>query len=133
VASVGADLAWRTSHEDLARQLATKLSAHAGLGLSASGFAYLGAADRVLGLTVATLGRYDEALDHLARAVEVDRRRGAPRWAARSARAAAEVLDRRAEPGDTVCAATMRSLADDLDLSTRSETTPSAGPGTPAT
>jgi DNA-binding SARP family transcriptional activator len=133
VASVGAELAWRTGHEDLARHLASRLAPHAGLGLSASGFAYLGAADRVLGLAAATVGRTDDALTHLEQAVAGDRHRGAPRWAARSARAAAEVLDRRADPGDAACAATMRSRAEVLDMSADTETTPIPGPGTPVT
>ena len=114
LASVGAELAWRTGHETMAAHLMGPLAVHAGHGLSLSGFAYLGAVDRAQGLAAATVGDLDAATDHFGRAVESDRHRGAARWAARSADSAAAVLDRRARRGDPAQATVMRALAREL-------------------
>src|SRR5690606_35201213 len=73
LASIGAEIAWRTDHGALAANLSQPLAAHAGRGLSVAGLAYLGAVDRALGLAAAATGDHDMALDHLRAALEADR------------------------------------------------------------
>ena len=68
----------------------------------------VGAVDRYLGLLAATLGRLDDAAQHLAAAIDLNERMGARPWAAHCQRDLAGVLVRRDGPGD-------RARASDLD------------------
>lgn len=114
VASIGSLLAWRTDHRGLAANLGTHLRDHSGYGLSMNGLAYLGAADRAIGLVAATEGDLTSAIAHLRRAHEDDSRRGAPLWAARSALDLAELLDERGGPEDLDEARGLRGSDDRL-------------------
>lgn len=114
LASIGSLLAWRTEHRGLAANLGLHLRSHAGYGLSMNGLAYLGAADRAIGLVAATEGDLGSALVHLRRAHEDDSRRGAALWAARSARDLAVLFERRGAPDDLDEAGVLRMSADKL-------------------
>lgn len=69
----------------------------------------LGAVDRYLGLLTATLGRFDEAVRHLAAAIEINDGMGARPWTAHSQHDLGQVLLRRDAPGD-------RDRAEQLDV-----------------
>ena len=71
----------------------------------------VGAVDRYLGLVAATLGRLDDAVRHLAAAIEINDRMGARPWTAHCQHDLADVLRRRDAPGDGARAAELDAAA----------------------
>jgi tetratricopeptide (TPR) repeat protein len=71
----------------------------------------VGAVDRYLGLLAATLGRLDEAEEHLADAVGINERMGARPWTAHSEADLALVLRRRGRRGDDERAVALEQAA----------------------
>jgi tetratricopeptide (TPR) repeat protein len=120
--------------ETLYEQLAPFAGRHA-LGYSEGS---VGAVDRYLGLLAATRGRLDDAVRHLAAAIEVNDRMGARPWTAHSQHDLADVLRRRDEPGDRARAAeldeTSLAIARTLGmaLATRIEALPEVASPPPA-
>jgi tetratricopeptide (TPR) repeat protein len=104
LASQLGDVAFATGDRQLAANVLAELEPHAGTALSAHGFLLLGAADRTLGLALATLGELDPAIEALEVAYADDRRRGQVRWAGRAACSSATVRRQRRARGDLAAA-----------------------------
>jgi hypothetical protein len=83
-----------------ARLLYDKLAPYEGRNVISVGAAYLGPVARYLGLLAMTLGEAERALGHLETARAAAERMGAPPMMVETALDAAEVLARRAAPGD---------------------------------
>jgi tetratricopeptide (TPR) repeat protein len=71
----------------------------------------MGVVDRYLGLLASTLGRPDDAVNHLADAVRLNDGMGARPWTAHCQHDLAEVLRRRDAPGDRTRAAELDRIA----------------------
>jgi tetratricopeptide (TPR) repeat protein len=71
----------------------------------------VGAVDRYLGLLAATLGRLDDAVQHLDEAVAMNQRMGARPWTAHAQHDLARVLRRRDSAGDRERAAELEAAA----------------------
>ncbi|CAN5801469.1 BTAD domain-containing putative transcriptional regulator [soil metagenome] len=94
-----------------ADMLYSQLRPFAGGHAFGQGDGSLGAIDRYLGLLAATLGRLDDAADHLQAAIEMNERMGARPWTAHSQHDLARVLRRRSGPGDLDRAAELDGAA----------------------
>lgn len=118
------------------------LAPHARLhAVEAGASAYNGAVPHALGLLAATLGRLEEAADHLTRAGSMHARVGAPPWRAHSDGELARVLLTRGQRGDEETAsrvlARARATAADLNMPVLAERLArrdgTGSPGTPGT
>jgi DNA-binding SARP family transcriptional activator len=100
-----AEIAWLLDDGIAGGAIADLLAVADGrLVLAGSGVACCGASDRARGLGLLTAGRLDEAEPVLEAAVALNRRIGAPAWAAR-AEAALAALRLQRSPGDAAAAA----------------------------
>jgi sugar phosphate isomerase/epimerase len=96
----------------------------------------IGAASRYLGLLAATMSRWEEAVDHFERALDLNARMGARPFAAQTQLDFARMLLARDEPGDrqrsgellSECRATAEQLGMTL-LAERAASSPLAAPG----
>lgn len=113
-ASLMADIAVAAGNRRLAESLHAAVLPHAGTGLPVVGLAYVGSARRVLGRCAEALDDLDAAVDALEQAMVEDRDRGAPRWAAHAAEAAAGVRRRRGGRDDGREADALLAVAADL-------------------
>jgi tetratricopeptide (TPR) repeat protein len=87
------------------------LAPHAALNAIAVPEGALDSTHRPLGILAAMLERYDAAAEHFEAALAMNERMGALPWLAHTRLAYAEMLDRRAGPGDRDQAAQLRSQA----------------------
>jgi DNA-binding CsgD family transcriptional regulator/sugar phosphate isomerase/epimerase len=78
------------------------------------GVACYGAADRFLGVLAATLGEYQRAVEHLQRALALNRRMGAITWTAHTLYAYGRTLQLRGAAGDAARASELLSEAASL-------------------
>jgi DNA-binding CsgD family transcriptional regulator len=84
----------------LAADVYQRLLPYARLNVAASGAGLYGSVARYLGMLAATLERWDEATAHYDRALEFERRMGAPPMIVRTQIAYAEMLRRRGRDSD---------------------------------
>lgn len=89
--AIVAEVCARVGNASLAEGLYGRLASHAGQHLVIDSIASFGSADRILGLLAATLGRVDDAIAHLERAIQVERGFGAAPFEAWARRDLAEV------------------------------------------
>jgi DNA-binding SARP family transcriptional activator len=80
VALLAAELAAAVGDQELAGVLQPALAAHSGRGLSMNGLAYVGTADRLLGMLAHVAGDNEAAGRLLSQAVRQEERRGADVW-----------------------------------------------------
>ncbi len=113
-----AELAYRHDDREEARELLGLLEPHAWVAVgSPTPFPSPSVAHH-LGLLAVTLGRYDEAQAHFARAAGIHEHLGSPNWLARTRTEWATMLLRRRDPGDADQARTLldQALATAVDL-----------------
>ncbi len=89
VALLATELAAAVGDKELAGVLQPVLAAHSGRGLSMNGLAYVGTADRLLGMLAHIAGDDEAAGRLLSRAVRQEERRGADAWVMLTCRTAA--------------------------------------------
>ncbi|HET7427400.1 MAG TPA: AAA family ATPase, partial [Gemmatimonadales bacterium] len=90
------DAAAALCDEELAALIRPELEPHSGTGVVVGhGVAFLGAADRYLGMLAATLGDWDDAARYFDAALDFNRRLGASTWLAHTAYEYARMLARR--------------------------------------
>ena len=100
-----ADAAAMVEDAGLAGRLLERLRVLAGSNLViGSGVVCYGAVDRVLGALAAVVGQWDVAEQHLAVALEINRRLEAPTWIAHTLYEQARMLIRRGGPDDAAAA-----------------------------
>jgi tetratricopeptide (TPR) repeat protein len=140
VMSYLADAAFECGHQEIARQVLSRLEPYRGLAVYVPGLVCYGAADRYVGRLYSTLGQHDEAVAAFDAALELDQRTGWSTWIAHSQFALAQQLAtiaRRAElerartllldAGATAASLGMSELS--RRVAARLETLPTTPPG----
>ncbi|MDT4926398.1 MAG: hypothetical protein QOG01_4111 [Pseudonocardiales bacterium] len=119
--AAGAELANRFDDTEVALAVLPLLEhAGAGFGVAGDGALCLGSNELWVGQALATLGRYDEAAEHLRRAVAANEAVGAAPFAVRAKLELARVLLRRNDAGDVgqaqTCLLDVERLAAELPM-----------------
>ena len=92
VMSYLADAAFECGHQEIARQVLSRLEPYRGLAVYVPGLVCYGAADRYVGRLYSTLGQHDAAVAAFDAALELDQRTGWSTWIAHSQFALAQQL-----------------------------------------